>query len=231
MSAPKSSSAPQASSKPPVTLGQNTHLDPGAYVRGIHAITLGDNILIHPRAQLITIHGPLSISDKAVISEKCIIGGSVPDTSRTDATSSVLGSNPPTPLLTQDGDDDELDPVKTTIGPNVYIHASSHIHAGATVKSSVLIESHVTILTNVTIGEHSKICAGVTVDRDVEPWTVVHGNGDMKRRRKKRAVDGEAEDGDANLVEKLRLRAMDTEREGTVALFRAAARASLVKKK
>jgi serine acetyltransferase len=113
----------------------------------------------------------------------------------------------------------------------VYIHANSHIHAGAVVKASVLIESHVTVLANVTIGDHCKICAGATVDRDVEEWTVVYGNGDMKRRRKKRTKVGNIVEDDSEVVETLRLKAMDTEREGTVALFRAAARASLAKKK
>jgi hypothetical protein len=66
----------------------------------------------------------------------------------------------------------------------------------------------------------------------VEDWTVVCGNGDVKRRRRKHAKEGTGADDGAQLVEMLRLKAMDTEREGTVALFRAAARmASLAKKK
>ncbi|ETI28203.1 hypothetical protein G647_00652 [Cladophialophora carrionii CBS 160.54] len=235
MSAPAAPSTSQASSRPPVTLGQNTHLDPGAYVRGTHAITLGEHILVHPRAQLIAIHGPLSISDKCIISEKCVIGGPVPGASTTDPSSKAAagGSNPPTPLLGQpgEGDDDEQDPVKTTIGSNVYMHPSSQVHAGATIKDSVLIEPHVTILANVTVGAHAKICAGVTVDRDVEEWTVVYGRGDVKRRRKTAPLSGNTQDDAPDVVEMLRLKAMDKEREGTVSIFRTAARANLTKKK
>lgn len=142
------------------------------------------------------------------------------------------GSTQPSPLLAQgDGagdDDDERDPVKTTISSNVFIHASSHIHAGATIKDAVVIEPHVTVLAGVTVGSHAKICAGITVDRDVDDWTVVYGNGDVKRRRKRKDEGGE----DAELVENLRLKAMDKEREGTVTLFRLASRmASAAKKK
>ncbi|KIW73305.1 hypothetical protein PV04_01436 [Phialophora macrospora] len=235
MSAPAAPSTAQASSRPPVTLGQNTHLDPGAYVRGTHAITLGEHVLVHPRAQLVAIHGPLSVNDKCIISEKCVIGGPVPGASTTDPSSRAAAGwlNPPTPLLSQpgEGDDDERDPVKTTIGSNVYMHASSQVHAGAAIKDSVVIEPHVTILANVTVGAHAKICAGVTVDRDVDAWAVVHGCGDVKRRRKKPAMDGNHEDDPADVVEMLRLRAMDKEREGTVNIFKTAARANLAKKK
>ena len=233
MSSQAAPSALHTSSRPPITLGQNSHLDPGAYARGTHAITLGDNTLVHPRAQLIALHGPLSINDNCIISEKCIIGGPVPNTSTTDPGSKAAASasNPPTPLLDQTGDDDERDPVKTMIGSNVHMHASSQVHAGATVRDSVLIEPHVTIFANVTIGAHAKICAGVSVDRDVEEWTVVYGNGDVKRRRKKQVKNSTIDDDPADLVETLRLKAMDKEREGTVALFRTARTATLAKKK
>jgi acetyltransferase-like isoleucine patch superfamily enzyme len=237
MSAQTTSATASTSSRPPITLGHNTHLDPGAYARGTHAISLADNILVHPRAQLVAVHGPLSIGDRCIISEKCIIGGPVPSSTDTTAKSSsapsAVGSNPPTPLLEQPGDgDDEHDPVKTTIGQNVYIHASSQVHAGAMIGDGVLVEPHVTILANITVNAHAKICAGVTVDRDVEKWSVVYGNGDIKRRRKKQSPSAGERDDNVELVETLRLKTMDKEREGTVALFRTAARmAAALKKK
>lgn len=238
MATQTSATTTSGSARPPVTVGQSTHLDPGAYVRGTHAIALGENILVHPRAQLIAAYGPLSIGDNSVISEKCVIGGPMP-ASTTDANanakvtgSSGTGSNPPTPVINQASDDDERDPVKTIIRDHVYIHPSSQIHAGATIEQGVLIEPHVTVLANVTIKPHAKICAGVTVGRDVEEWMVVQGNGNVKRRRKLKSKTGNDQDDPTELVESLRLKAMDKEREGTVALFRAAARtASLAKKK
>ena len=224
-----------SSTRPPVTLGQTTHLDPGAYVRGTHAITLGEQILVHPRAQLVAVNGPLTISDKCIISEKCIIGGptasassTTPNTATGVANPDLTPSSKPSPVIPQaEGDDDE-DPVKTTIGENVYIHASAHVHAGTTIKEAVLIESHVTVLKGVTVGAHSKICAGVTVDTDVDEWTVVMGSGEVRRRRRPAAIDEEGVD----VVETMRLKAMDKEREGTVAILKMAARmATLARKK
>ena len=98
---------------------------------------------------------------------------------------------------------------------------------------AVLIESHVTILQGVKIGAHSKICAGVTVDRDVEDWTIVYGNGEMRRRRRRPGNGAEADGvGQLEVVEAVRLKALDKEREGTVAILKTAARlASLARKK
>jgi acetyltransferase-like isoleucine patch superfamily enzyme len=273
-------SSSTATSKPPVTLPASTHLDSGAYVRGTHAITLGEHNLIHARAQLVAIHGPLIIDDRCIISEKCIIGGPVPSSQLSSSTTNTADTKA-SPLLTppairsdsnRNGDDDdeeeEPDPVKTLIGQSVYLHAGSHVHAGATIQNAVILEPNVSILAGVTIGAHSKICAGLTIDHDVDPWTVVLGNGDVHRprrqprqRRPKAGLptgssdtnaqsevlgsngetsrhiepDGDEEEGDedpAELIERLRLTAMDKEREGTVAIYRTAQRlASLAKKK
>jgi len=235
---PQSSSHSTSSARPPITPGQGTHLDPGAYARGTHGIILGESTLVHPRAHLISVHGPLSIGARCVVSEKCIIGGPVQSSSSTaDAgggPSVQTGSNQPSPLLAQDADGPEFesDPVKTTIHSNVYIHPNSHIRAGATIKNAALIEPHVTILPGVTVGSHAKICAGVTVDRDVEDWAVVYGNGEVKRQRKQHGSAVGDDEEDADLVETMRLKSMDKEREATMAILKMAARtATLAKKK
>ncbi|KEF57524.1 uncharacterized protein A1O9_05441 [Exophiala aquamarina CBS 119918] len=237
-----------STSKPPVTLPPSTHLDSGAYVRGTHAITLGEDNLIHARAQLIAIHGPLIVSDRCIISEKCIIGGPVPvpappsSTTTADAKASPSLGPATTPKSTGDDDDDEEepDPVKTLLGNSVYIHAGAHVHAGATIQDAVILEPNVSVLAGVTVGAHSKVCAGLTVERDVAPWTVVMGNGDVHRRRGRgkkapRPRDAEDDDDDGGLtalVETMRLQAMDKEREGTVLMYRTALRvATLAKKK
>ncbi|EXJ89415.1 hypothetical protein A1O3_02482 [Capronia epimyces CBS 606.96] len=220
--APTSTQAP-SSARPPVTLGQTTHLDPGAYVRGTHGITLGEQTLVHPRAQLVAVHGPLSIGDRCIISEKCVIGGPVatdkPSEGPEGAGRGAGGSG-----------SDESDPVKTTIHSRVYVHANAHVLAGAVIKEAVVIEPHVTVRAGVTVGSHAKICAGVTVDRDVDDWAVVYGNGDLKRQRRRKRDQSETEH--AELVETMRLKAMDKEREGTMAILKMAARtATLAKKK
>ncbi|EXJ95272.1 hypothetical protein A1O1_00392 [Capronia coronata CBS 617.96] len=226
-----STTSSSSSARPPVTLGQTTHLDPGAYVRGSHGITIGEQTLIHPRAQLIATHGPLSIGDRCIISEKSIIGGPLESPSTLPPASGSGSSLLPAPQKPVDQDNDESDPMKTTIYPNVYIHAYSRVHAGATIKEAAVVEAHVTIFAGVTVGSHAKICAGVTVDQDVDDWTVVYGNGDVKRQR----TNGQSPDVGAQhmeVVEAMRLKAMDKEREGTVAILKMAARmATLAKKK
>lgn len=206
-------------------------------MRGTHGITLGEHVLIHPGAQLVSVHGPTTIDDKCIVSEKCVVGGPLQATTatRTGAGNDARSDNVE--------DEEEPDPVKTTIGQSVYLHAGSHVHAGATIRNAVIIESNVTILPGVTIGSHSKICAGLTVDRDVDEWTVMMGDGDVRRKRRRRQLDPAAavlqgDDGDesygdaAELVESMRLKAMDKEREGIVTIFRMAQRvASLARKK
>ncbi|KAK5053320.1 hypothetical protein LTR84_002294 [Exophiala bonariae] len=238
-----------STSKPPVTLPPSTHLDSGAYVRGTHAITLGEHNLVHARAQLVAIHGPLIISDRCIISEKCIVGGPVPATAMGPATSSSTNPTDAKPG-TSSGDDngqednDESDPVKTLIGKSVYMSAGSHVNAGATVCDAVILEPNVTVQRGVTVGAHSKICAGVTVESDVEDWSVVLGNGDVRRQRRRQRQtgigggggeggnDGNGDEDAVELIETMRLRAMDKEREGTVMIYRTNARmASLAKKK
>jgi acetyltransferase-like isoleucine patch superfamily enzyme len=174
------------------------------------------------------------IGEKCIISEKSVVGGPVQNSSVADAASKTSsGSAQPSPLLADgdEGDDDDADPVKTTIGSNCFIHASSQIHAGATIKDAVLIEPHVTVLSGVTIGSHAKICAGITVDRDVEDWAVVYGNGNVKRRRKQPPSSTDAEAEHADIVETMRLKAMDKEREGTTAILKMAARVATMAKK
>lgn len=120
------------------------------------------------------------------------------------------------------------------------------MYAGATIQEAVILEPNVSILAGVTVGSHSKVCAGLTIEHDVAPWTVVMGNGDVHRRRRRREKtpdhhdpqahkkDHDAEDDEdpAELVESMRLQAMDKEREGTVLMYRTALRtASLAKKK
>ncbi|KIV80454.1 hypothetical protein PV11_07952 [Exophiala sideris] len=218
MSTQPAQSAPQStsSSRPPVSLGQTTHLDPGAYVRGSHAITIGEHSLVHPRVHLVAVHGPISIGDGCIISEKSVIGGPV--------------QNSASPVVPQshETEDNDSDPIKTAIGSNVYIHANAEIHAGATIQNAVLIEAHAVVLSGVTVGSHAKVCAGVTVDRNIENWAVVYGQGNLKRSRQLATDAGEEQ---ADLVESMRLKAMDKEREGTAAILKLAARMAGVAKK
>jgi carbonic anhydrase/acetyltransferase-like protein (isoleucine patch superfamily) len=201
---PPTSSA--AAARPPVEIHSTAHLDPGAYVRGTHAISLGPGVLVHPRAMLVSVHGPLIINDGTVIMEKCIIGGPVPDAK--DAFS------------TNADPDADSDPVKTVIGTNVLVMAHAQIHAGATLHDSSTVESHATIAKNAIIGKHSKVCPGAVVTDDVNEWEVVFGGVNQRRIRMP-----------LEEVEQARLKAMQKDREATIVVLRTSARAPVLRKK
>jgi carbonic anhydrase/acetyltransferase-like protein (isoleucine patch superfamily) len=207
--AEKPQSQPTASSaaaRPPVEIHSTAHLDPGAYVRGTHAIFLGPGVLIHPRAMLVSVYGPLIINDNTVIMEKCIIGGPVPDAKEASSTGAAL--------------DVESDPIKTVIGTNVLVMAHAQIHAGATLHDSSTVESYAMISKNANIGKHSKVCPGAIVADDVGEWDVVFGG--INQRRKRMPLEE---------VEQARLKAMQKDREATITVLRTSARAPVLRKK
>ncbi|RMD41257.1 hypothetical protein DV735_g3863, partial [Chaetothyriales sp. CBS 134920] len=191
-----------ASSKPPVTLPSSTHLDPGAYVRGSHSITLGTNTLVHSRAYLLSAHVPLVIGDGCIISEKAVLGGPLP---------SASADNP--------GHDNrrEDDGVKkaTVIENRVRVEPHAQIHHSATILEGAVIEAQAAVLPGAVVGRHAKICAGVTIREgmQVPEGAVVWGNGEQMRRRA----------GDGGPAEERRLQAMDKEREVTMLILRTAA--------
>ncbi|KPI40908.1 uncharacterized protein AB675_10729 [Cyphellophora attinorum] len=184
--------------RPSVSLppSNTTHLDPGAYIRGQHPITLGEHCLIHPRALLTTTTHPLVIGSNCVISEKAIIGGLPPSQSKSDTTSTTapttaltspaLGSisAPPTPDLASASQFTQ----PTFVSNNVTIHPHAQVTHSTTINAYTTIESHAVVYPGVTIGEHSKVCAGVHVRRDVPDWCAVWGNGNLRRLRRPSAA-------------------------------------------
>jgi acetyltransferase-like isoleucine patch superfamily enzyme len=245
---PSASSSTATSNRPPVTLPPTTHLDPGAYIRGVHPITFGEHVLVHPRALLNTNTHPLTIGNNVIISEKTVLGGAPaslssstgapttipptpnpftsPDPSASNTASPAL-SGPSTPRL-QPASSQLTRP--TTLHSHIHIHPSAQISHSTTVHSHVIIEAHAVILPGLTIGFHSKICANVTVTSDVPEWTVVYGSGNQRRSRKP-AGAGEEAWKRIEEAEALRARGMDRDREATSALLRNAARAAVAAKR
>ena len=188
--------------KPPLEIHPTAHLDPQAYIQGTSTLTLAADVIIHPRARLVSVHGPLIIHAGTVISERCVVGGPGPDPRE---------PLPPPPEV----------PLKTVIGQDVVLHASAEVQAGASLDDACLIEPRAVIKKGVKIGKHSKICAGCVVRRSVGDWTVVWGDGQTRRMR---AGVVDPENG--------RLKALEREREATTGLLKAAAaKATLAKRK
>lgn len=242
---PSTAPKPQPRNIPPVTVHPTAHLDPGAYVRGSHAISIAPDTLVHPRVQLVSIHGPLIIDSGTVVYEKAILGGPIPSSAstitagpndRTKTSTPPIGSVRDTATTTATADDDgeedtDDDPVKTLIGSNVYIGAHAQIHAGCTLHDACVIEPHAVVQRGVTVGAHAKVCGGCTVDRDVVDWEIVMEDG---RRRRKRCRQGRPDGvvrSEEDLVEMARLKALQVDRESTMLILRAAARAAAAAKK
>jgi carbonic anhydrase/acetyltransferase-like protein (isoleucine patch superfamily) len=182
-----------SASKPPLEVHPSAHLDPQTYVQGTFTITLGANVTIHPRARLVSIHGPLNIGHGTMILERCVVGGPGPDPRE---------PLPPPPA----------EPVGTVIGQNVVIHASAQIQAGASLDDACSIEPRALVKKGVNIGKHSKVCAGCVVDRSIRDWAVVWGDGHTRRTRTA-----------AEAPENGRLKALERERDATALLLKAAA--------
>jgi carbonic anhydrase/acetyltransferase-like protein (isoleucine patch superfamily) len=164
---------------------------------------LGPGVLVHPRAMLVSVHGPLIINDGTVITEKCIIGGPVPDAKDT------------TPYSEMD-----IDPIKTVIGSNVLVLPHSEIHAGAMLYDACIVESHALVTKAGSIGRHGKVCPGAMVTDSVGDWEVVFGCINQRRRRIP-IVE----------VEEARLKAMQKDREATIMVLRASSRTPVLRKK
>ncbi|RMZ74720.1 hypothetical protein DV737_g5807, partial [Chaetothyriales sp. CBS 132003] len=198
-----------ASSKPAVILPSSSHLDPGAYVRGSHTITLGNHTLVHPRAHLLSTYVPLMIGDGCIISEKAVVGGPLPQVSSAPGQEAVVES----PSHGERGEDGAKK--ATVIEDRVRVEPHAQIHHSATVLEGAIIEAQATILPGAVVGRHAKICAGVTIREGmtVAEGAVVWGNGEQIRRRA----------GEAGQAEKRRLQAMDREREVTMVILRTAA--------
>jgi UDP-3-O-[3-hydroxymyristoyl] glucosamine N-acyltransferase len=187
--------------KPHTEVHPTAHLDPQAYIQGRYTITLGANVVIHPRVRLVSVYGPLTIGAGTVISERCIVGGPGPD--------------PREPLPPE-----PAEPFKTVIGQNVMLHASAEIEAGASLDDASLIEPRAVVKKGVNIGKHSKVCAGCLVDRSVGNWVVIWGDGQISRTR-----------AGAEQPENGRLKALEREREAVSALLKAAAAKAMLGKR
>jgi carbonic anhydrase/acetyltransferase-like protein (isoleucine patch superfamily) len=190
MSAPTTStSQPPAPSlgnvKTPVTLGPTAFIGDNAHVRGPNPVTITARTLVHPRAYLYTHNSPISIGMNTIIYPKAVIGGPFIPTNSSEPDM----PNPKLHILTTpqtaDKDTSSIPLPGTIIGSNVSVHAHAHVQNNVTVGDSTIIESHATLLPGSRVGAHCKICAGVTLPGSarVPDWTVVYGNGSMRRMR------------------------------------------------
>lgn len=210
-----------------VNISPHCHLDPVAYVKGDHLLTLESAVVVHPRSKLFTDGGPVTVQEGSMISEKCTIGtvsGGDPTTLHRglQGSSSSKSISLPAGHIIQKSNTDTNESVQDQsnvqqglpiiIGKSVYVHPNVNIQPPCTVSDYAIVESGVTFMPGCTIGTHSKICAGVTLPTgtNVPSWTVVYGtNGSMRRKRHK------------DLSEEARLEGLNRERIAAFNLLRA----------
>ncbi len=178
--AQKSSSSATPTNKPPISATSSTYIDSGAYVRGTHQITFLNDVLVHPRACILSFHAPVIVGKGSIVYPKATIGGPF---------LSTPGAEPPVPkpaihLTYKNPADFEGKIEPTKVGDYVQIHAHAHILHSTAIGDFTVIESHATLLPGASVGHHSKVCSGVTLSSSVPDWTVVYGNGDVRRLRR-----------------------------------------------
>lgn len=189
--------------KPDIQPASTAYLDHQAYVQGTFPVKLGANVVVHPRARLLSFQGPLTIGAGTVIAERCVVGGPAPEDPK--------GPVPPPPE----------EPVETTVGQNVMLHAAAQIECGSSLEDGCLVEPRAVVMRGVKMGKHSKACAATIVDRSVPDWIVILGGGQVRRLRQ--GAEGPEEG---------RLNGLQKEREAMVNLLKtAAAKATLGKRR
>lgn len=60
--------------KPPTSLAATAIIADTATLVGTHCITIRDHTVIHPRANLSSVHGPLTIGNACIVSERAHVG-------------------------------------------------------------------------------------------------------------------------------------------------------------
>ena len=60
--------------KAPTSLSPDCVIADTAVLTGTHLISIGANAIIHPRARIVSTHGPVIIGEGCIISEKAVVG-------------------------------------------------------------------------------------------------------------------------------------------------------------
>ena len=149
--------------KAPTSLSPTAVIADSATLTGIHLITIGPNVIIHPRARLNSTYAPITISASCIVSEKCSVGLlSAPSSAEEDDSKTGVTLDPF--VMLEPGCVVEA----TRIGAGSVVDVGAKISAGA------------------TLGEHCRVAPLCTVPRGeaLESFTVVFGNGQRRRERK-----------------------------------------------
>ena len=67
-------SRPVKAPSPPKTIDPSAIVSAAASLTGVFPITIGANSIVHPRARLTSLCGPITIGEGCMISEKAVVG-------------------------------------------------------------------------------------------------------------------------------------------------------------
>ena len=65
--------------KPPATLAPTATIADTAVLTGKHPVTVQAGTILHPRARLVSTHGPVTVGEGCVVSERAIVGVAPPE--------------------------------------------------------------------------------------------------------------------------------------------------------
>ncbi|KAI0999379.1 hypothetical protein K3495_g8817 [Podosphaera aphanis] len=155
MSSKRGSVAP-AVSKPPTTLGSGLVISEQASLSGTKLVTIGSNVVIHPRSKLNSQYMPITIGDNCIISERSHIG--VQSEEAAGESSGVVINN------------------GVVIEPGAVIEANE-------IGDGCIIEANSKIGVGAVLGKHCKVGPSCEVSKGeiVPDFTVIYGTGERRK--------------------------------------------------
>ncbi|MCJ1443686.1 MAG: hypothetical protein MMC23_004186 [Stictis urceolatum] len=149
--------------KPPTTLAASAVVADNAVLTGSYRIILGSDVVIHPRAKLISAHCPIAVRAGCVISERAHVG----------LQEALQGDS-----------EDEGEGYGIELGHNVVLEPAAIVEA-RTVGEGTVFEAGCKVGPGAVIGKFCRITPLCTVrpNEELPDFTIVYGNN-QKRREK-----------------------------------------------
>ena len=115
---PIMSSRPRPASslpKPPATLAPTATIADTAVLTGKHPVIIQAEAVLHPRARLVSTHGPVTVGEGCIVSERGVVGAAPPEAT--------------------------ADLAATTLGRDVVLEPAAVVEAGAQVGEGSMLEA------------------------------------------------------------------------------------------
>ncbi len=169
MSSSKRTSALPAGPKAPVSFALGLTISDGAILTGTHMITIASDTVIHPRAKILSTHGPVTIGRNCILSERSSLGLSTASASQTEGT------------VIEDGVILEVGAIveAKSVGEGSLIEINARVGKGAVIGKVCNTCPRAERILILIVRQHCKIGPLCTVDDSevVPDYTVIYGSG------------------------------------------------------